>query len=199
MTDKIITEEDVLNAKTYMPIEKKAALARTYAQDCIVEVQISFDNNGSKDALPPRWQESPMSKSLYGMMVLLTEYFNLFTSKDETEITFTASDFNQWGEAAVMNQLDRLKSSKNPAVRNKIYDILDDYREFYRMLGVEIASILAAKNDFLSRFIEYFASNVTTDLLKGTFGQLENVVKEIQEYQMKAGISARESATEVEQ
>ena len=34
MTDKTITEDIILNATLYIPIQKKSALARTFAEDC---------------------------------------------------------------------------------------------------------------------------------------------------------------------
>ena len=95
-----------------------------------------------------------------------------------------------------MNQLDRFKSSKNIQVRNKVYDILDDYREFYRMLGVEIAALVANKNDSLSRFLEYFKASITPDMLKDIFSQFTGTLGEIAEYKSKPKEWDSESVTE---
>jgi hypothetical protein len=97
-----------------------------------------------------------------------------------------------------MNQLDRFKSSKNIVVRNKVYDILDDYREFYRMLGVEITSLVANKNDGLSRFIDYFKASITPDMIKDVFSQLTGALGEIKDYESKPKEWASEIATEEE-
>ena len=179
MTDKTITEDIILNATLYIPIAKKSALARTFAEDCISKVEIKLGG----DVLPPRYQENPMMKSLYGMMTLLADYLHMLPTDDDGNVSMDAASFDEWGEASVMNQLDRMKSSKNQEIRNRVYDILDDYREFYRMLGVEISSILANKNDMLSRFMQYFQSEITPDLMKGLMDNLTSVMQEAKDYQ----------------
>lgn len=179
MTDKTITEDIILNATLYIPIAKKSALARTFAEDCISKVEIKLND----DVLPPRYQENPMMKSLYGMMTLLADYLHMLPTDDDGNVSMNAATFDEWGEASIMNQLDRMKSSKNQEIRNRVYDILDDYREFYRMLGVEISSILANKNDVLSRFMQYFQSEITPDIVKGLIDNLASVAQEAKEYQ----------------
>ena len=179
MTDKTITEDIILNATLYVPIAKKSALARTFAEDCISKVEIKLND----DVLPPRYQENPMMKSLYGMMTLLSEYLHMMPTDDEGNVSMDADTFDEWGEASIMNQLDRMKSSKNQEIRNRVYDVLDDYREFYRMLGVEISSLLANKNDALSRFMQYFQSEITPDIVKGLMDNLTSVAQEAKEYQ----------------
>ena len=185
MTDKIITEDVIRNATSYLPIDKKSAMARTFAEDCISKVEISVSKDDGNDALPPRYQENPRMKSLFGMMVLLSDYLHLIPSDENGEVSLTAQEFDEWGEASVMNQLDRMKSSKNAEIKNKIYDILDDYREFYRMLGVEISSLIANKNDFLVRFLQYFTAEITPDALKGLMDGLSNAANELKEYAEK--------------
>ena len=184
MTDKTITEDIILNATLYIPIAKKSALARTFAEDCISKVEIKLND----DVLPPRYQENPMMKSLYGMMTLLSDYLHMLPTDDDGDISMDAASFDEWGEASVMNQLDRMKSSKNQEIRNRVYDILDDYREFYRMLGVEISSILANKNDVLSRFMQYFQSEITPDIVKGIVDSISSITQEVTEYQAQQQI-----------
>lgn len=185
MTDKIITEDIIRNATSYLPIDKKSAMARTFAEDCISKVEISVSKDDGNDALPPRYQENPRMKSLFGMMVLLSDYLHLIPANENGDVSLTAQEFDKWGEASVMNQLDRMKSSKNAEIKNKIYDILDDYREFYRMLGVEISSLIANKNDFLVRFLQYFTAEITPDVVKGLMDGLSDAASELKEYAEK--------------
>lgn len=182
MTDKTITEDIILNATLYIPIAKKSALARTFAEDCISKVEIKLNGDDASSILPPRYQENPMMKSLYGMMTLLADYLHMLQTDDDGNVSMDAATFDEWGEASIMNQLDRMKSSKNQEIRNRVYDILDDYREFYRMLGVEISSILANKNDVLSRFMQYFQSEITPDMMKGLMDNLTSVMQEAKDY-----------------
>lgn len=181
MTDKIITEEIILNATLYIPIAKKSALARAFADDCISKVEIKLNGDDASSILPPRYQENPMMKSLYGMMTLLADYLHMLPTDDDGNVSMDAATFDEWGEASVMNQLDRMKSSKNQEIRNRVYDILDDYREFYRMLGVEINSILANKNDVLSRFMQYFQSEITPDMVSDAVERFMGTLEEMRE------------------
>lgn len=181
MTDKIITEEIILNATTYLPIETKSVMAREFAKNCVSEVQVSIEENDSTSVLPPRYQENPMLKSLYGMMTLLDQYLHLIVRDENGDATLDVEEFDEWGKSCVMNQLDRMKSSKNVEVRNRVYDILDDYREFYRMLGVEISALVANKNDFLSRFLQYFSMSITPDMFKDAFANLADSLNDIKE------------------
>lgn len=181
MTDKIITEEIILNATTYLPIETKSVMAREFAKNCVSEVQVSIEENDFTSVLPPRYQENPMLKSLYGMMTLLDQYLHLIVRDENGDATLDAEEFDEWGKSCVMNQLDRMKSSKNVEVRNRVYDILDDYREFYRMLGVEISALVANKNDFLSRFLQYFSMSITPDMFKDAFANLADSLNDIKE------------------
>lgn len=182
MTDKTITEDVIRNATIYLPITKKSALARVFAEDCISKVEIKLSNDDNSDPLPPRYQENPMMKSLFGMMTLLSQYLHVVEANENGELSMSPQEFDEWGEASIMNQLDRLKSSKNPEIKNRVYDILDDYREFYRMLGVEISSLLANKNDFLVRFMQYFQAEITPEALKGLMEGLSNAANELKEY-----------------
>lgn len=195
MKERIITDEIILAANSFIPIETKASLARTYARECLAEANISIGKDKDIDVLPPRYQESPMKKSIYGMMVLLGEYLNVLESDENGDYTLTSQEFNEWGKASIMNQLDRMKSSKNIEVRNKVYDILDDYREFYRMLGVEIAALVSNENDPLARFLQYFKSSVSADALRDAFSGLADAMKSIQEYQEKPKEWASKKAT----
>ena len=182
MTDKLITEEIILNADKYIPISTKSDLARGFAKDCVSEVNITVDNGDESEVLPPRYQEDPKMKSLYGMMTLLYNYLHVLKPNDNGEILFDSNDFDEWGKSCIMNQLDRLKSSKNIEVRNKVYDILDDYREFYRMLGVEISALVANKNDVLVRFLEYFKASITPDMMSDVINQFTGTLTELKEY-----------------
>lgn len=192
MTDKTVTEDIILNATLYIPIEKKSALARAFADDCISKVEIKLSGDDSSSILPPRFQENPMKKSMYGMMTLLSEYLHMIQKDNDGNITMDAKSFDEWGEASVMNQLDRMKSGKNQEIRNRVYDILDDYREFYRMLGVEITSALANKNDILSRFLQYFQAEITPDIVRSLADGFTSTLKEIEEYSKNNKESASE-------
>ena len=168
---KILTEQDILNATAYMPIEKKSVLAKELAKDCIDTYEISTGEGDLLNIYPNIYVENLQRRMMYGMEVLLCEYLHQASVGDR----FTAQEYNEWGEVFIFNQIDRFKSSKNLEVKNKAYDIVDDYREFYRLLGAEINTILVAKNDTTVRIFEYLKTFLTPDAVKGTLEDLKKI------------------------
>ena len=53
------------------------------------------------------------------------------------------------------------------------------------MLGTEIASLLAEKNDILSRFVEFFSASITPETFSQLLSQVKEISKEIDEYAAK--------------
>lgn len=172
---KILTEEDIRNAVSYLPLAKKTAMARAYAQDCLLQFDISTGNEEVDKVFPSRFQENPQKRMLYGMLVLLREYLKKMEDED-----LSTEQYDVWGASSIFNQLDRFKSSKDPEIRNKAYDLVDDYREFYRMLGTEINSLAEAKNDFLARFVQYVSLSQSPEALQEQLEQLEKLTQEIE-------------------
>lgn len=172
---KILTEEDIRNAVSYLPLAKKTAMARAYAQDCLLQFDISTGNEEVDKVFPSRFQENPQKRMLYGMLVLLREYLKKMEDED-----LSTEQYDVWGASSIFNQLDRFKSSKDPEIRNKVYDLVDDYREFYRMLGTEINSLAEAKNDFLARFVQYVSLSQSPEALQEQLEQLEKLTQEIE-------------------
>lgn len=174
-TKKTLTEEDIRNAVSYLPLAKKTAMARAYAQDCLLQFDISTGNEDIDKVFPSRFQENPQKRMLYGMLVLLREYLKKIGDED-----LSTEQYDEWGASSIFNQLDRFKSSKDPEIRNKVYDLVDDYREFYRMLGTEINSLAEAKNDFLARFVQYISLSQSPEALQEQLEQLEKLTQEIE-------------------
>lgn len=173
-TKKTITEEDIRNAVSYLPLAKKTAMARSYAQDCLLQFDISTGNDDIDKVFPSRFQENPQKRMLYGMLVLLREYLKKIGDED-----LSTEQYDEWGASSIFNQLDRFKSSKDQEIRNKVYDLVDDYREFYRMLGTEINSLVEAKNDLLARLVEYVSLSQSPEALDEQLAKLERLTKEL--------------------
>lgn len=173
---KQLTEEIIRNATTYVPLKQKATMAKRFAEDCVEKVEMKYKD----EPLPPVYKENIQVRMLWGMCVLLTSYLKVF-DKDSGE-DFRSTDYDEWGGTAVLNQLNRFKSSKDAEVRDKAYDILDDYREFYGMLGKEINSLLSAKNDLMTRALAYLDGKMTPQYLEQSLQELREVQQEALEY-----------------
>ena len=176
---KTLTEEDIRTATSYLPLAKKTALARAYAQDCLLQFDLSTGSEDVDKVFPSRFQENPQKRMLYGMLVLLREYLHKVAEDED----LSTDQYDEWGEASIFNQLDRFKSSKDMEIRNKVYDLVDDYREFYRMLGTEINSLVEAKNDFLARFVQYITLSQSPEALQEQLEQLEKLTHELETMQ----------------
>ena len=171
---KILTEEDIRKATSYLPLAKKTAMARAYAQDCLLQFDLSTGNDEVDKVFPSRFQENPQKRLLYGMLVMLRDYLH---KKEDEDLS--TDQYDEWGEASLFNQLDRFKSSKDQEIRNKAYDLVDDYREFYRMLGTEINSLAEAKNDILARFVQYVTLSQSPEAVEEQLKKLEELSKEL--------------------
>lgn len=177
---KQLTEQDILNAESYMPLSKKMAMAIAFAEQCIDPVEIKVVNGKHTETFPPRYKENAQSRMLYSMMVLLEYYL-----KQPVKEQFSSPDYDEWGKVALMNQLDRFKSSKNQDVRNKVYDIVDDYREFCKMLGSEINSTVECKNDVVARLMITMGAQMTPEALQASVKEIEQLQGELSEIEKK--------------
>ena len=188
---KTLTEEDIRNAVSYLPLAKKTAMARAYAQDCLLNFELSTGNDEIDKVFPSRFQENPQKRMLYGMLVLLRDYLKKMEDED-----LSTEQYDEWGSASIFNQLDRFKSSKDQEIRNKVYDLVDDYREFYRMLGTEINSLVEAKNDLLARLVQYITLSQSPEVLQEQLEKLEQLTREFDG--VKDAIKEAEQASEEE-
>lgn len=177
---KVLTEEDILNATTYIPSAKKIALAHIVAEQSIVKVNVTANEEGEEEkSLPDRWSENYSVRSIAQMMVLIQEYLN---QKTEKEDGFTVAEYDEWGESAVFNQLDRFKQSKNAEVRNRVYDLLDDYREFCKFVGSDITMQLSVRNDPITRVTAWLAEQIPPEVIEKLKNGLVNARDSIDNY-----------------
>lgn len=159
----VLTEQDILNATAYMPIAKKVTTAQAIAKISISKVDVtSSDDEGTGNLaqLPPRYVENVQFRSMYQMMILFSYYLNKDINGE-----LTVEKYDELGESAIFNQLDRMKQSKNLEVRNKVYDILDDYRELTKFIGSEIASRLSVQNDPIERIGAWLKKEIPPEFI----------------------------------
>ena len=180
---KYFTEEDILNANTYMPIELKGKTAKAIAVSSIAVVNVNMDitsdsGEKSQSPLPPRYTEDAVTKMAWQLRMLLVYYLKQDLGSD----TMTAAQYDDWGQVAVFNQLDRLKQSKNADVRNKVYDILDDYRELCKMISTEIAMELAVRNDPFNRIAVWLMEQISPELIGKLKDGLVSARDELSQY-----------------
>lgn len=160
-----ITEEIMENASTYMPLALKEVIAISKARDCIKETNsiqpLGVDGTFHGEyALKPIYCESPSTKARIMMTCLMVFYLKIWP--DSTDMICAIDDYDNWGGAHVLNQIERFKSTK---YREKAFDIISDYREMEKHLNSAVYSVLREMNEPVKRLMDAL----------GTLGSAEGV------------------------
>ena len=165
----VITQEIVKNATDYIPLMKKQEMAETIAQKCIVKVLMKYTEKGDGTdsvPMPDRYQEYHMYTNLYLMGVLAHEYLHIPYEGDGTgkeiidyeNLKMPANVYDQWGASHVLNQLEQMKTDRE--LREKVFDLLNDYKDFRWMLAHEIDILLGHNNDVVTRMMQALGASI---------------------------------------
>lgn len=200
----VITPEIVKNATDYIPLMKKQEMAETIAQKCIVKVLMKYTEKGDGTdsvPMPDRYQEYHMYTNLYLMGVLAHEYLHIpyegeGTGKeiiDYENLKMPANVYDQWGASHVLNQLEQMKTDRE--MREKVFDLLNDYKDFRWMLAHEIDILLGHNNDVVTRMMQALGASIkemTADSMQELGEALQN--EQPQEAEPEKKVSAEDIA-----
>ena len=136
MEKVIITEQDILNANASIPLVLKWTLAKYIAEFAPEKKSIAVKENGEGTIpLPDLFQRRTMMENQFKLGVFVKEYMGkMFEPVRDSETDepvpylMAADEADAWSNFEA--QLDRLKRSKDKAVADKCYDILNDYHAF---------------------------------------------------------------------
>lgn len=169
---KFVLSDDLLKAANdYIPLSKMAYLAKAIAPACITKSKTAEQNQKGLEflALPTIWVDDPETKELYKMSVLLKEYLKIQIPDD-----FTDHHYDKYGEAHILNQLERFKG--NVELKDKVFNILGNLKKFEKILNTEIENEKNVRNDPVARLSA--AISIISDP--------ENIKKMQEELQKKA-------------
>lgn len=173
----IITEEMIQRATSYVPLARKIALAQTIAPECVYAAEITTQTLEANRvlALPQIYLENVTVKQLYLMQVFLTEYLLIEIPKDENgnELDFNTEVYDAFACTHPLNQLERMKT--NPVVKDKVFDILADYKEFKKLLDIEIFNLRTARNDAWERALAGIGVISSPEAIKKMQSELEKL------------------------
>ena len=171
-----ITREIVLGAKQYVPLEKKMDFACHVAEKCCDVAQTKIGFRDTELMVPELRVENYALRQRYLMGALYGIYLGVkFDPVEGTEWLMAQDDYNWAASQFPLNQLERFKSDAE--VRDKIFNLLRDYKELERIVGMEINNTLAIGNDIAARLIMALTMSVTPDALKA-LEQAEDALKE---------------------
>lgn len=173
-----ITEQDILNAGTYVNIDVKERFTRAVAFLCLEPVEVKND----EDSLPMMFRENKKIKAQYMMGTLATLLGRDYESQtlktgEELSGCMAEADYDLWAGSHVMNQLERLKKTKNSEVVNRLFDLLYDYKAFELMLTGAIKDELEVRNDPFNRTMQWVSVSAADAAVKEMVGgQLRDIL-----------------------
>lgn len=177
----VLTKEMMLGAETYMPLAEKTANARAIAEACVRPMETAEQNKPADRliSLPMLCEEDYALKSILLLNALLGYYFDV--DVDENMDPFEAYDFYAGGH--ILNQIERFKGDRE--TKDIAFDILEDFREFKKMVDTIIFNEKANANDPIGRLaasIEILSTpeaiQTLMDELQKTGGELSDKVRE---------------------
>lgn len=188
MEKVIITEQDILNANESIPVTLKYAVAQYIAEFSTDKKQITIKEGGIDSiALPDMRQRNTMREAQFKAGVFAKEYMrkdvDFVKGTDNTPIPYlmSADEVDAW--SSFETQLDRLKRSKDKAVADRCYDILNDYHAFCRMVSIEIEQELQIKNDIVGRFAwlaKSLINSSTPEKLQESIEELKQIQEQLE-------------------
>lgn len=181
----IISEEMIKNATCYIPIETKVAFSKARAEECLENVEISALKLQADTlvALPPVWQENTVLKQLVLMYGFLTMYLHIEVPED-----FDTATYNLYAQSHPLNQLERLKT--NVLIKDKVFDIISDFKDLKKILDIEIFNLRTARNDGWERALAGIATISSPDTIKEMLNSMHKIVPTIKQTQQSLKPSA---------
>lgn len=168
----VLTEKIMTNAKTYMSLAEKKDLAKDVALHCI-DFIADKSNAPATTFLPfPRIVgENVALKLMLLQNVLLGHYLDI-----EVDIEKDAwESYDYYGGQHLINQIERYKADAK--LKCKAFDLLADYKEFERMVNVEIYNLKILENDVLTRINKTIAVFATPEVLDNFTKQLKDIIE----------------------
>ena len=185
-----VTPEIIDKANAYLPLGLKAALAKGISFFCVNVVRYDGKKDQAEDSkmenrfpVPVRYEENAIERTKYLMSVFLRYYLGVeYNLQSEIEIDpkkenihlcipdllISDADYDRFAGSFVFNQIKRLKKT-SVDLQDKAFDLLSDFKDFEKRLGVEINNLIQRKNDPVNRFAK-MAEEVTDPAWIGDLG-----------------------------
>lgn len=146
MAEKFVLKEEMLkDAVTYMPLEAKAQYALEIAKNCVKPKKTAMQNEQGILPLPTLFfVDSALKKILIGN-VFIGFYLNIEIKNNDNP----AETYDYFFGDHLFNQLERFKT--NAELKEKVFDIIADFKEFKQFVDTEIQNEIANNNDPLGR------------------------------------------------
>ena len=167
-----ITPEIIESACDYIPLMEKQNMAETIGQKCVARVKMTMrGSDGHTKSLPDRFQETQLLTNLYLMGILAKCYLHIpYDGDGDTRednhyygLQMPLNTYDRFAGSHVLNQLEQLKADKT--CKDKVYNILYDYRKLQRMINAEIEMTVEHQNDVVWRFLDVMETTAKESFL----------------------------------
>lgn len=178
-----ITEEQMLNVNTYLPIRAKSEWVNLVAEKCfdVLNINASFEDENL--AMPGMYKENSELKSRYLMGALVKLYLigSWETGEGEDEWLMPIEEYDKWAGGHIFSQIEKFKS--NQELRDICFNLLNDYRDLERRLNTEIHGLLMAMNDPATRQMAAMQLSMTPEAMEKAIDSLNDAKAALLEYE----------------
>lgn len=180
-----LTRDKLAAAKTYMPLQTKRALANEVARASIrpmkqvrwngIHIIPDEDYDADKDptALPDLMEEDVALKNALLLNILLGYYLDIEINPEDGADEI----YDYYAGGHLLNQIERFKSDRE--LKNIAFDLMDDFREFKKMVDTIIFNQKQNANDPLKRFDAMLTVFSTPDNIKAMIDRLQKDTDEL--------------------
>lgn len=162
-----ITREMLLSpsARTYVPLKEKLAFSQKAAVLCVTDAEMSFNVGAAKVDLP---DYHGRDNGIFSRL-MLGGLFHLYLGTEIDGVSgdgelFSVDVFDKAAGKHPLNTLIRFKGDQS--LRDRVYDLLADYKELREMAERAIADRLAALNDPVGRYLAAQTMAMTPDAIQ---------------------------------
>lgn len=176
ITKKILTE-----AEDYIPLGEKVKIAQEIARHCVYSISYNLEVGGVPVDVPDYHGKSTGLRERFLLGVLLRLYLKIpFDPVEGSEYLLSLDDYDRAARLHPLNALERFKS--DPEAREKVFDLLRDYKTLCDFTRSALDDLVAAQNDTVQRYLAAQAAAVTPEALKALTdaeGQLREQIEEM--------------------
>lgn len=178
-----ITDEQMANVNTYVPLIVKQGVAENIASKCFDKLEVSASMGDQTMPMPPMYKENMNRKSRYLMGILVRLYLGGEfepVEDDDSEMLMSMDEYDKWAGGHILKQIERFK--QDTKLRDTCYDMLADYKDFEKRVNCEINSLMNVMNEPVQRIMATLSMSMTPDALQDVMNQAEEIKGQMEEY-----------------
>lgn len=176
------TAETIVNANSYVPLAKKLEFINYAAERCYTSLRITSNpETAQAKVMPSMFKVNAALKSRYLMGAFLKLYLKEeYIPVEGDEWLMSQDDYDNFKSGHLFNEMNRFKS--NNEIRDKVFDILSDYKELTTMFEEELLGSLNALNDVVSRIYMAFTDMLTPEQVTDMINDINHSKDELEQY-----------------